>query len=165
MLIRKILRGERSQVCDLQIASWRAAYANVLPASFLKEDIKNALNVHWSREPGDNWIVLGAWQGAYLLGFVALDLTHEGGPYIDNLHVSPAAHRRGTGRALMADLARRLIGLKQETCWLTVVESNTRARAFYRALGGVEGPVRGECILGYPVDAYPVRWADMSALK
>jgi GNAT superfamily N-acetyltransferase len=51
------------------------------------------------------------------------------------LHVRPALHGAGLGRALMAHL---LDGVPARTAVLTTPDSETRARAFYRAGGWVD---------------------------
>ncbi len=164
MDIRPIDPSKRPLVRDIQIASWRHAYTDVLPASFLDGDIEDVLGVHWTRDLGDNWIVTGAWEGDDLLGFAALDLTHDGGPYIDNLHVSPKAYRRGAGRAMMADMARRLVERGESSIWLTVVCTNKRAVSFYEAIGAKRGEIRIETMFGIQTEAFAMRWDDLQAL-
>jgi ribosomal protein S18 acetylase RimI-like enzyme len=51
------------------------------------------------------------------------------------LHVRPALHGSGLGRTLLADL---LEGVPARTAVLTTPDSETRARAFYRAGGWVD---------------------------
>jgi ribosomal protein S18 acetylase RimI-like enzyme len=59
------------------------------------------------------------------------------GALLDNLHVAAAQKRRGIGSRLMAITAEGVIaaGAESPGMYLWVLEQNTGAQAFYRALG------------------------------
>jgi ribosomal protein S18 acetylase RimI-like enzyme len=56
--------------------------------------------------------------------------------------VDPEARGRGLGQALMAGLAREAIRLNARSMTGGVLDSNTKALAFYRSLGAVQDGVR-----------------------
>jgi ribosomal protein S18 acetylase RimI-like enzyme len=59
-----------------------------------------------------------------------------------DLYVDPEVRGRGLGQALMAGLAREAIRLKARSMTGGVLDSNTKAIAFYRSLGAVQDEVR-----------------------
>lgn len=154
--------GEQAAIRDLQIASWRRAYRGMLSDAFLDGAVFDVLDRRWAVLPGPDWMVETAWSGRDLLGFLALQRDHAGGPYVDNLHV--AARGQGIGRQLMARVAGQLAGEGQASMWLTVIRENAPTRAFYAALGGQEGPEQDDLLFGQPLVSLPVRWHDLPGL-
>jgi GNAT superfamily N-acetyltransferase len=57
------------------------------------------------------------------------------GLYLEDLYVTPAARGRGVGRALLQTLARRAVALGCARMEWSVLDWNTPAIDFYRALG------------------------------
>jgi ribosomal protein S18 acetylase RimI-like enzyme len=149
---------------DLQIASWRHAYAGLLPESFLQDEVTEVLGARWAHMPEPHWFVETAWAGETLAGFVSVDRKRGPGAYVDNLHVGRAAQGQGAGRQLMAAAARRLDAEGTRRLWLTVMEGNTGARAFYRRIGGQEGALDQTLLYGQPVSIRPVEWLDLAHL-
>lgn len=153
------------RIANLHIASWQDAYRGILPQSFLDETVPQVLSAHWQVLPQGDWIVTVARDGDTMQGFIAVDLLHEGeGAYVDNLHSHPAMRGQGTGRRLLADTARQLILRGETRMWLTVLADNAPSRGFYRAMGGVEGPVSEEDMFGLTVRSLPVSWTDLPSL-
>ena len=151
-------------ICALHVASWRRAYRGMVSDDFLDAPVVEVLAKRWAVLPGADWIVDCIWQGEALLGFISVDRAHQGGPYVDNLHVAHRAQGQGIGRALMAGTAAQLLNEGHDTLWLTVIRENHPTRAFYRRIGGVEGPDYPERLYGEPIHALPVRWNDLPAL-
>ena len=65
----------------------------------------------------------------------------------------------------MAATAAALLEMGHRALHLTVVETNTRALAFYKGLGGTAGVALADAMYGHPVRALPVRWSDLSMLR
>ncbi len=151
-------------ICALQVASWRRAYRGMVSDAFLGDPVVEVLGKRWAVLPGGAWVVDCVWQAEDLLGFVSVDRAHEGGPYVDNLHVAYHAQGQGIGRALMAGTAAQLVAEGQDSLWLTVIRENHPTRAFYARIGGAEGPAFPERLFGEPIHALPVRWNDLPAL-
>ncbi|MDJ0629037.1 MAG: N-acetyltransferase [Rhodobacter sp.] len=163
-MIRPATQADLPAIRDLQIASWRRTYHGILPDTFLGAPVAEVLSRRWSEWPGPDWLIETAWDGAALVGFVAIDRAHAGGAYVDNLHVSAARQGRGIGRRLMSRAAHILARDGHATLWLTVIRENAATRAFYRRLGGTEGPDRHEELYGQPVTTRVIRWSDLPGL-
>ncbi|PRX38192.1 Ribosomal protein S18 acetylase RimI [Meinhardsimonia xiamenensis] len=165
-----VLRSARPQdltaIARLQAASWRDAYAGLLPAEFLGPSLDERLGAHWARLPGAGWRVELAELGGEIAGFAAARLEAEGPEhsYLDNLHVAPALRRGGVGRILLRHVAARLLESGQRSMHLTVLEGNARARAFYAAMGGREGPLTTDEMHGLTVPVHRVDWDDLADL-
>jgi ribosomal protein S18 acetylase RimI-like enzyme len=161
-------RAARAQdleaICALHVASWRRAYRGMVSDAFLGDPVVAGLGARWAVLPGADWIVDCIWQGEDLLGFISVDRAHQGGPYVDNLHVAHRVQGQGIGRVLMAGTAAQLLAEGYDTLWLTVIRENHPTRAFYRRIGGVEGPDYPERLFGEPIHALPVHWHDLSVL-
>ena len=112
--------------------------------------IHDRLGAHWAG------LVLGAHDLLLLaedegepVGFL---LAWDGEPFwINTLHTTPARRSGGVGAALMAAAARHFREQGRTCAYLDVIESNHRAIAFYRRLGGVPGAVKaklvGDCMV------------------
>ena len=163
-MIRPATEADLAAICALQVSTWRETYRGLLPESFLTDEVERVLGANWASLPGADWIVLTAWKGRDLAGFIAVERSHDGGPYVDNLHVSAAARGQGVARALMAEAAGLLVAEGYDRLHLTVMDGNDRARAAYARLGGVEAPAIVDDLYGIAVRAYPVWWRDLSRL-
>lgn len=162
MILRTATTEDRPRMAALHIESWRSAYRGLLPDSYLGAPVQRDLTARWQAPdtPGDFQLV--AEEAGQLLGFVAL--TDHDGPYVDNLHVSPATRGRGTGEALLRAAANELARSGATTLWLTVLADNLGALRFYERLGGVAGAPFEEEMYGQTVRSRAVRWADLAAL-
>jgi len=165
MIVRAAEAADLPQVERIHRDSWQSAYRGMVSDAFLKSEVPGIMARKWAAMPAAEDRLLVAEAGDALAGFVALIRDHEGGPYVDNLHVAPEGRGRGTGRLLMARLAGALLASGGDTLWLTVIRENGPSRAFYRAIGGVEGPGGWEDLFGQPVFALPVHWPDRAALE
>ena len=70
------------------------------------------------------------------------------GLYLQDLHVTEAARRRGVGRALFAAVARAGAGEGRTFVWWCSKPGNKGAGAFYATLGGVEEEIRAHAVSG-----------------
>lgn len=157
-------RDDLKQIEAIQIASWQSAYRGLGSEAFLGEEVPDIMARKWARLPGPGWIALVARQGDRIDGFAALEIGHEGGPHVDDLHVDPRSRGHGDGRALMAALACEVLSRGRCTMWLTVLRDNTPTRAFYLAIGGIEGAAGPDDLFGQSIISLPVVWDDPAAL-
>ncbi len=164
MIIRAALDVDLDAIRVLQIASWRRSYPGLVPEGYLDGQVEHDLAKVWRARPDAPDNVLVASEGDRIVGFLTLRFPLADHPLVDNLHVAPLAKRRGIGRSLMVAAARDLGEQGQVGLWLTVLEGNTAARAFYQSLGGQEGPVFDDRMLGQPVRSVRVDWSDLAAL-
>lgn len=132
-------------IAALQIAAWRAAYGDIVPARWLEELDVDERAARWrgrigpAADPSAPTFV--ATEGDDVVGFVHVgpirdeDLEPHGRIEVYTVYVHPDAWRRGVGRALLdeAESFGRRAGASELTLW--VFERNAASRAFYERLG------------------------------
>ena len=145
MTIRAARRDEAARIAMLHAASWREAYAELLPASMHENNTEARRLATWEAVLAEaaRDVFIATHDGA-IVGFIAggamPDTIHGRAPipdfdaYVDALYVLTAWQGRGTGRALLGTLARRLAERGFRSLALHVVALNP-ARRFYERLG------------------------------
>ncbi|SLN28590.1 putative acetyltransferase [Pseudoruegeria aquimaris] len=163
--LRRAVRGDYPAIARLQTESWRTAYAGLLDAAYINGRMAADLQAFWAEQTqgGLRFQIVAEGADGGLLGFVAL-LPKADGPYVDNLHVLPAAKGRGLGRALMARAAKELIELGENSVYLTVIAANEPAIAFYESIGGQASGPFADAVFDQQVSAYRYDWTDLPAL-
>ncbi len=138
MEIRAAVPADAPDIARVQIASWRAGYAGLLPA-----DVLAGLDeAEWARRRREH-IESGAAQllvvtDPAIAGFAASGPSRagDGDGQLYAFYVDPARWRRGIGSALMrAVLAELDPAYPRSVLW--VLRRNARAQAFYAAHGWV----------------------------
>jgi GNAT superfamily N-acetyltransferase len=140
--IREAMPGDVEIVARIHDESRRAAYRHILPRRIPPGHGITALRRDWDAvlRTSGSWILLLEVDGQPV-GFAAF------GPSRDEddearevselyaIHLKPSVWGRGFGRALMAEVVRRLgtAGYAVATLW--VLEGNTHAQGFYEQLG------------------------------
>ena len=142
--------SDAERIAALHADSWRRHYRGAYTDAYLDGDVFTERRDTWASrlaaQAGSLTVVAQDASaererdsGHGLTGFVhvVFDADERWGSLIDNLHVAYDRQRSGVGRALMARaaeaVAERAAG-KQLYLW--VLEQNTSAQGFYRALGG-----------------------------
>nr|WP_281494196.1 GNAT family N-acetyltransferase [Jannaschia sp. S6380] len=97
-------------------------------------------------------VTLVAFTDDELTGFVCA-LCDRDPPLIDNLHVRPDLRGGGTGAKLLAAIRVALRAAGFARAYLTVLESNPRALAFYLANGGLDEGSVEDVMVGRTVRA------------
>ena len=176
IFLRPAGSDDAEQVARLHADSWRRHYRGAYADSFLDGDVVRDRLAVWSSrlsEPANSATLL-AIDGNDLVGFVhvVLDADERWGSLVDNLHVARDRQRGGIGRTLLAsaaDVVQR--DASGSALYLWVLEQNTAAQAFYRALGGsiverdaVQGPGGPGRLNGSP-HRFRIAWSDCSLLK
>ena len=139
VLIRPALASDRDAFIAMALRSWYDAYLGHLPQAEI-DDAQAMMARAWDKRwPVFRVAVLdGTLAGFYSLG-PAGHATEDN--YLWHLYVDPQVQRRGVGRALNQAALTELAQRGAETAWLDVLIANTKARAFYDALGWREtGP-------------------------
>ncbi|MFD5234033.1 GNAT family N-acetyltransferase [Streptomyces qaidamensis] len=141
------LRFRPADACDaedmarLHADSWRRHYRGAYSDAFLDGDVVADRRSVWSSRlsgrSGSATVV--AEDDTGLVGFVHVVLDEDGrwGSLVDNLHVVQHRRRTGLGTALLSRAAEAVA--ERASCralYLWVLEQNTAAQEFYRALGG-----------------------------
>lgn len=137
--VRPARSEDVAAIVRVQVATWRAAYAGVLPAAVLDALAEEAVAVGWRQAidapPSKRHHVFVAVDGGSVVGYTALGpaTDEDRDPASDSellaLHVEPAAGRQGHGSRLLAAVGDML---RQEQCsyahtWLLAQDDVTRA--------------------------------------
>jgi ribosomal protein S18 acetylase RimI-like enzyme len=139
--IRSAAVADSIRIAELHIASWRSAYRNELPASFLALLDHAQRTADWaSRIASGKLHVHVAEERSALLGFCAhgWSTDDDAAPHtweISNLHIAPDLRGRGIGTLLFDHALYSGVRAGAELMTLWVVESNDSARRFYEKHG------------------------------
>jgi GNAT superfamily N-acetyltransferase len=153
--VRPAVEGDVDALVRIQSDTWRAAYAQLVPADALAELTGPAAREAWRRAvtAGGGYHVFVATEGEWTVGFCAAAFyggENGGGTgstaiaEVSALLVEPRWGRRGHGGRLLATAAAALRAHGAETGWAWVPEADTVSRAFYGHAGWeADGAVRG----------------------
>jgi len=143
-IIRPATLRDVTVIAALHARSWRATYRGLLRDSYLDHDVDEERHRVWRARfdalTPDAFGAFVAEDESGPIGFAAVLMhTSPTSALLDNLHVVPDRQRRGVGQRLMAESARwTLDRAPGAPLYLWVLEANSDARRFYRALGGIE---------------------------
>jgi ribosomal protein S18 acetylase RimI-like enzyme len=141
--IRAAGEQDAEAVARLHADSWRRHYRGAYTDAYLDGDVVADRRAVWSvrlaaADPAAAATFL-AEDDRGLAGFVhvVLDDDARWGSLVDNLHVAHTHRRAGIGTALMSHAAAAVTERAEHpSLYLWVLEQNTSAQEFYRALGG-----------------------------
>lgn len=164
MQIRPATLDDAHALAELHIASWRAAYDQIVPARVL-----DGLSVDERADRHRSTIASGIADTAVaevdggVVGFCVLGHCRDEDKPQDNtgeiwgIYLAPSHWRRGIGSDLLrwaeAELLRR--GKAEVVLW--VLDANSPSKQFYEANGYVQDGTRKELTIGKPLTA--VRYA------
>lgn len=150
----------------MNVASWRAAYQDILSAEKLASLDEAELEREWLEHvmhPPQEQRLFVLEDQAEVIGYsrtgrnldAALDRQHI--PEVYGFYVSPGIWGRGAGRFLMDHVLDdfRERGFAAATLW--VVEGNKRARGFYERVGWTVDPGATNTCFGAPEVRYRIR--------
>ncbi len=141
MLIAAASPQDLGAVAQLHVASWQAAYADILPAGFLAQLSVERREASWRQVLADGASeLLVATEGPVVAGFVSLGPSRDadappGRGEVWALYVTPGLWATGVGRALWIAARERLVTLGFGSVSLWVLVGNERATRFYRSVG------------------------------
>jgi GNAT superfamily N-acetyltransferase len=159
-LVRAAVPDDAGRIAEVNVRSWRAAYAGIVPQAILAGMVIEPRRVTWLDRIAD--------LGQRTLFVAELDGRVEGyalsGPTRDHdlpdlagevyaIYVDPPAQGRGLGRALLEAASGELASAGFEPLVLWVLTANASGRAFYEACGWrSDGAARPIDFDGTPVD-------------
>ena len=141
MRYRRATYDDARAIATLHAESWRVAYRGALRDAFLDGDIVQDRITVWVGRlaaPAANQLVVVAAEGEGITGFACAYGRDDArwGTLLDNIHVHPEQHGRGTGRRLLSEVATWCRATYPDAgLYLWVVEQNSQARRFYQRLG------------------------------
>jgi GNAT superfamily N-acetyltransferase len=148
--VRRAVDTDVDALVRIQSDTWRAAYAQLVPADALEQLTGPGAREAWRAAigAGGGRHVFVASEGEWTVGFcAAVYIAGEDGAAIAEvatLLVEPRWGRRGHGGRLLATAAEALRGHGAEIGWAWVPEADTVSRAFYGHAGWeADGAIRG----------------------
>lgn len=142
--IRAAGPADAEAIARIHTESWQFDYRDILRHDYLDEEAPAERRALWlSRMGGDTppRVLLVEDTAGQALGFVCLfpDACRRFGALLDNLHVAPAARKRGIGRHLLAEACHELrASVQGGGMHLWVYAANRGASGFFRRYGGTE---------------------------
>ncbi|MBP1693939.1 MAG: family N-acetyltransferase [Chloroflexi bacterium] len=142
MIIRPASYADSAMLAQIQVDSYRNAYAGILPQTYLENFDYDEQTQDWQdlllserafillvAEDENGWIL------GYTLGHAGSDGFEGYDSVLDALHVQRSEQRQGVGRSLIGGMATRLAagGASSIMCWVLL---QNPARALYERLGG-----------------------------
>jgi glutamate dehydrogenase/leucine dehydrogenase/GNAT superfamily N-acetyltransferase len=135
--------GDAENMALLHADSWRRHYRGAYSDAFLDGDVVADRRSVWSSRlaaPSRGSATVVAEDDTGLAGFVhvVFDEDSRWGSLVDNLHVAQHRRRTGLGTALLSHAAQAVVERATgNALYLWVLEQNTAAQEFYRAMGGI----------------------------
>jgi len=138
--VRDATAADAGAVARVQVASWRAAYAGLLPDEVLAGLSEAELRLRWAdRLPTSapaSCLVTGAPPVGFVASGPALDAADPvGRGQVYAMYVDPAHWGRGFGRLLLSGAVTRLRDTGFASACLWVLTTNEAARGFYEHEG------------------------------
>jgi RimJ/RimL family protein N-acetyltransferase len=136
VIVREATAADADAIGDVHAATWRAAYAGVLPEEAFDPAARRAVWRSYFESPWPGTVVFVAEDDSEVIGFANLGRCRdEEAGELFAIYVDPRRWDTGAGRALI----RRGEGYLRETGYaeavLWVLEGNERAERFYRLAG------------------------------
>jgi GNAT superfamily N-acetyltransferase len=152
-VIRKAVAEDAAGLAAVHIGTWQVAYQDDFSSEFLASLDHTRRTKWWSQQIADGAEILVGEVDGSVAGFSLHGAADdEGWGEILAIYVRPASWSTGLGYELFRGAIQVLEGMGFNNVMLWVLESNTRARAFYERQGMVVGkPFRIEEIGGVQV--------------
>lgn len=171
MLYRNARASDLEPIIALHVEEQWRAYAHILPAGYLREEMPAQKRVLWSARlaPGAERerlsILVAESDARQVVGFICfvLEPNDAWGSYLHNLYVASSHQRQGIARRLLVEGVSGLgSDVRAAPVHLLVYRANEPARALYERLGGapVERFMRGDP----PVELFRYQWASADVL-
>ena len=137
---------DRAAAARAHLEAFRATYRGILAEAFLEHLEEPRFPAKFDRALADpRSLALVAEDGGRVVGVGYAGPSREPGypgGEVYAIYLLPEAQGRGLGRALFEEALRFLKETGQTPVWVWVIETNERARGFYRQMGGVKAGVR-----------------------
>jgi len=141
MKIRPAILEDAPSIARIHVASWRAAYAGIVPQAYLDALDKSEFAERWR-----TWItsetsasICVAEVDGNLCGFASTGPIRKPVPFYDGelyaIYLLPAMQRKGIGRELFVHIAGELAAQKLNNMLLWTLRRNP-STAFYERMGG-----------------------------
>jgi ribosomal protein S18 acetylase RimI-like enzyme len=166
--IRPARPEDARSIAKIDVETWQATYAGVLPAPYLVGLSERRRELGWRnvilREPRDVRVAVG--DGGVLVGFGSCGPNHGDRRFageVFTLYVAPDWQNQGIGRRLLIALFRRLVAVGRSSVILWVLRDNP-SRFFYERLGAHQVRHKTIAFAGSSVAAVAYGWSDLPGL-
>lgn len=170
MTVRRALPGDAPAIAAVQVRTWHAAYAGLLPQEHLDRRTVELRTAQWTDRlnEGEQIIFVAHEPDGTVVGFASGGRSSEDvagyAGEITTLYVLPEAQGRGAGTQLMHAISQALRARGLESAWVRVLSENAPARSFYEKLGAHEVCETTEEIDGFIYREHFYGWRDLSKL-
>lgn len=168
LTIRPAEAGDAAGIANVHVKTWRATYAGLLPASYLKTLTLESRSITWARllktQDPDLVLLVSENDDGDIVGFVSGEPIRSVVPghaqEISSLYVLPGYQRTGHGRRLFMAASNRLAQREGEGLVVWVLEGNP-ASEFYKHMGGTVVASRTIRIAGSEVEEIAYGWDEI----
>ena len=169
--IRRARRTDARAIAQIQVETWRSAYAGILPDRVMVDMSVDSKASYWRRlidKQGQHEIILVAEVPlAGLVGFASCGRAGPGAPVeggeVTTLYVLPDWQEQGYGRRLLCNCLRIVRGAAMNSAFAWVLAANP-SRFFYEAMGAQRLGERVEQLWGAEVPELAYGWRDLRKL-
>ena len=139
-VVRPAVPGDADAIAAVHLATWRDAYARILPPGFLAAQRAEEFAQRWRgllTAPAERSFALVYESRGRVRAFASGGLSRDGdgGGEVYTIYVDPVCQGRGAGARLLEAAARSLAGAGFTEAGLWVFAENRPARGFYEAQG------------------------------
>jgi len=168
--IRGATPDDAAAIAIVQVRTWHAAYAGLLPQEHLDRRTVELRTAQWSGrlQSGEEEVFVACDPRGTVVAFATGLASSEPVDGFDGeigaIYVLPEAQGQGLGKRLLRAVGAALQAEGFQSAWLRVLSDNTPARRFYEKLGAEIVCETTEEIDGFAYREHFYGWRDLSKL-
>ncbi len=170
MTIREAAPEDAAAIAAVQVRTWYAAYAGMLPQDHLDRRTIELRTAQWNDrfQAGDHEVFVACSDNGSVVAFASGGASTEPVDGFDGeigtIYVLPEAQGQGLGKRLLRAVVTALRAKGFQSAWLRVLSDNTPARRFYEKLGAEIVCETAEEIDGFLYREHFYGWRDLTKL-
>lgn len=167
---RQAAISDAATIGTIQVTSWRSAFRGIAPDDYLDHQVSPESQADDWREilaDGGQIVIVAEFKNevvGYAWAHREDDPAIEWDAELISMHILPELKRQGIGRGLVSTIAAELRNRDCSSFFLTVLEENFPARAFYESMGGKLVGSRKSQLGGKDVTDVYYAWQNISNL-
>ena len=163
-MIRQAAFEDAAAIAAVQVASWHAAYAGILPQEHIERRTVEVRAAQWNGrlQAGEEEVFVAC--VGFATGLASSEPVDGFDGEIGAIYVLPEAQGRGIGKQLLRTVAAALRAKGFRAAWLRVLSENHPARGFYEKCGAEVVCETEEDIDGFIYREHFYGWRDLSKL-
>jgi L-amino acid N-acyltransferase YncA len=165
--LREAFVSDAEGVARVHRETWRTTYQGILPAAAIESDRRRNYEALWADVivRRKTRVLVAETETADIVGFVSFGAPREKGVTYDievyQLYVLQMLQKRGIGRALLGEVARRMLRDGMFSFYLWALKANP-SRLFYEAMGAEVITERTLEIGGQSAVEVAYGWSDLT---